>query len=76
MIVVAQFATAVVLFAVGWWGRRVSAQSFPAPLPVEERERKAVACRRGAVACLACAVLVSLASVMTAAQVVADLRTG
>lgn len=76
MIVAAQFAVAAILFAVGWWGRGVTAQSWPAQLPIEERERKVVACRRGATACLVCAVLVSLASVMTAAQVVADLRTG
>lgn len=76
MIVVAQFAVAAGLIAAARWGRGVSAESFPAALPVEERDRKAAACRRGATACAICAVLVSLASVMTAAQVVADLRRG
>lgn len=76
VIVVAQFAVAAGLFAAGSWGRRVSAKDFPAVLPAEERERKAAACRRGATACVVCAVVVSLASVLTTAQVVADLRRG
>lgn len=76
VIVVAQFALAAGLFAAARWGRRVSAKDFPAALPPEERERKAAACHRGATACVVCAVVVALASVLTAAQVVADLRRG
>lgn len=76
VIVLAQFAVAAGLFAAGRWGRGVSATDFSVALPTEERERRAAACRRGATACMVCAVLVSLASVLTAAQVVADLRRG
>jgi hypothetical protein len=71
-IVLAQFIVAGALLACGWWGRRVTVENVRMVGDHEDRFRRARACRQGAVACVVCGVLVALASVVTAGQIVAD----
>lgn len=76
MVVVAQLAVAAALIGFGWWGRGVTADRIHMVGPDDERERRALACRRGAVACLTCGLLVAAATVVTLSQVMTAARTG
>jgi hypothetical protein len=76
MVIVAQFVVALGLCGVGLWGRRVTADGMRMIGSAEDRERRAQACRRGAIACLICGSLITVASAVTTAQILLDLRTG